>query len=98
MAGGSLQLCEYPGDLVRLSCAKCGRAGQYQKWNLIEKFGADIRLPDLHWKISQCIRQGKMHDAVHGEVCGFGANLIYSEFIGNSLIMSCSPRYHFRRN
>jgi hypothetical protein len=30
---GSLQLREYPGDLVRLSCGKCGRAGQYQKRN-----------------------------------------------------------------
>jgi hypothetical protein len=24
---GSLQLCDYPADIVRLSCAKCGRAG-----------------------------------------------------------------------
>jgi NAD-dependent SIR2 family protein deacetylase len=24
---GSLQLSEYPGDLVRLSCEKCGRSG-----------------------------------------------------------------------
>ena len=55
-AGGSRQLNEYPTDVVRLSCAKCGRAGQYQKQNLIEKFGADIRLPDLRWEISQCRR------------------------------------------
>jgi hypothetical protein len=27
----SLKLCEYPGDIVRLSCEKCGRAGQYRK-------------------------------------------------------------------
>jgi hypothetical protein len=26
MAGGSLRLQEYPGEVVRLSCAKCGRA------------------------------------------------------------------------
>jgi hypothetical protein len=31
---GSLQLREYPG----------GRAGQYRKQNLIERYGADIRL------------------------------------------------------
>ena len=47
MAGGSLSLREYPGELVRLSCEKCGRAGQYRKQNSIERFGADIRLPDL---------------------------------------------------
>ena len=63
MAGGSLQLREYPADLARLSCEKCGRAGQYQKRNLVERYGADIRLPDLRWEISRCIRQGKMHDA-----------------------------------
>jgi hypothetical protein len=37
---GSLQLCEYPGDTVRLSCEKCGRSGQYRKQKLIERYGA----------------------------------------------------------
>jgi hypothetical protein len=63
MAGGSLQLFEYPKQIVRLSCAKCGRAGQYRKQNLIEKLGAHTRLPDLRWEISQCSRRGLMHDA-----------------------------------
>jgi len=40
-----------------LSCAKCGRAGQYQKQNLIARHGADFRLPDLRG------RHGKMHSA-----------------------------------
>jgi hypothetical protein len=39
---GSLRLHEYPGEVVRLSCAKCGRAGQYRKQNLIERYGANI--------------------------------------------------------
>jgi len=30
---GSLQLFEYPGNTVRLSCEKCGRSGQYRKQN-----------------------------------------------------------------
>ena len=63
MAGGSLLLREYPAELVRLSCEKCGRAGQYPKQNLIARYGADIRLPDLRWEISQCSRRGLMHDA-----------------------------------
>ena len=63
MAGGSLQLHEYPALIVRLSCQKCGRAGQYPKRNLIARYGADIRLPDLRWEISQCRRHGQMHDA-----------------------------------
>jgi hypothetical protein len=48
MAGGSLQLYEYPGPMVRLACSKCGRSGQYRKQNLIEEFGPDVRLPDLN--------------------------------------------------
>ena len=37
MAGGSLRLQEYPAKVVRLSCEKCGRAGQYSKQNLIAR-------------------------------------------------------------
>jgi hypothetical protein len=60
---GPLQLREYPADMVRLSCTKCGRSGQYRKQTLIERYGADIRLPDLREEIAHCERQGKMHDA-----------------------------------
>ena len=60
---GSLQLRDYPGELVRLSCEKCGCSGQYRKQKLIERYGADIRLPDLREEIARCDRMGKMHDA-----------------------------------
>src|SRR5262249_8611854 len=35
---GSFRLFEYPGDMVRLPCEKCGRAGQYRKQRLSERF------------------------------------------------------------
>jgi len=60
---GSLQLREYPGDIVRLSCEKCGRSGQYRKQTLIDRYGADIRLPDLREEIAQCERRGRMYDS-----------------------------------
>jgi hypothetical protein len=66
---GSLQLSEYRGELVRLACEKCGRSGQYRKQTLIERFGADIRLPDLREEIAQCERHGKMH-AARGPAAG----------------------------
>jgi len=44
---GSLTLRDHPGELVRLACAKCWRAGRYRKQTLIEQFGVDIALPDL---------------------------------------------------
>jgi hypothetical protein len=50
---GSLQLRDYPSEIVRLSCEKCGRAGQYRKQTLIERYGAHIRLPDLREEIAQ---------------------------------------------
>ena len=56
---GSLSLSEYPGDVVRLSCAKCNRRGQYPKQSLIERFGPDILLPDLRHEIAQCELRGK---------------------------------------
>ena len=63
MSGGSLRLNEYSAEMVRVACDKCGRSGQYRKQNLIDRFGADIRLPDLRWEISHCDRLGKTHDA-----------------------------------
>lgn len=63
LSGGSLTLAEHPTDLVRIACDKCGRAGQYHKATLIERYGADVRLPDLRVEIAQCEQHGKMHDA-----------------------------------
>ena len=59
---GSLQRRDYPADMVRLTCTKCGRTGQYRKPIMIERYGADIRLPDLREEIAKCRHRG-MHDA-----------------------------------
>jgi len=53
MAGGSLQLYEYPKPMVRLACENCGRSGQYRKETLIARYGADTRLPDLRYAPSE---------------------------------------------
>jgi hypothetical protein len=69
MTTDSLKLRDHPGDVVRLSCAKCGRQGQYRKGKLIAIHGPDIPLPDLRIEIAKCERRGQMHDAcgVHYE-------------------------------
>jgi len=36
---------------------------------LIERYGADMRLPDLREEIAQCERRGLMH--LHGSLRGF---------------------------
>jgi len=59
---GSLTLERHPGDIVRLVCEKCGRTGQYPKVRLIERYGADIALPDLREETARCERARQMHD------------------------------------
>ena len=60
---GSLTLADHPGDIVRLACERCGRAGRYRKATLIERYGADVRLPDLRDEIAKRERHGMMHNA-----------------------------------
>ena len=40
-----------------------GARANIESRNLIERYGADIRLPDLREEIAKCERQGKMYDA-----------------------------------
>jgi len=56
----SPQLFQYSGDIVRLPVKN---ADVYRKQKLIERYGADIRLPDLREEIAKCERQGKKYDA-----------------------------------
>lgn len=45
---GSHRLSDLHSDyLVRLTCLKCDRRGQYTARSLVERFGADYPLPDL---------------------------------------------------
>src|SRR4051794_40122479 len=62
---GSLSLADYPGDMVRLVCERCGRLGQYRKATLLAQYPADTPLPDLRHMIASCDR----HDRLTGG-CG----------------------------
>jgi hypothetical protein len=53
---GSFTLAEYPGELVRLVCDRCGRHGQYRKDTLLAKYPADTTLPGLLHLIAKCER------------------------------------------
>jgi hypothetical protein len=55
---GALTLGEYPGNMVRLVCHKCGRRGRYSKARLIAQHGAGIRLPVLRHILARCQRSG----------------------------------------
>jgi hypothetical protein len=62
---GSIRLRDYPGDIVRLGCDRCGRSGQYRKQTLIAQYGPDIVLPDLRHEIAQCERRGLLRHGGH---------------------------------
>jgi hypothetical protein len=44
----------YPFDLVRISCAKCARIGQYRRQTLIDRFGPDTGMPEVLEELAQC--------------------------------------------
>ena len=57
MPNGSLALADYPGDVVHISCERCGRAGSYRRDGLIQRFGADTALPDVLHELASCERR-----------------------------------------
>ena len=42
-----MKLRDYPFEMIQFSCGKCLRNGRYKKSTLIDKYTADIPLPDL---------------------------------------------------
>lgn len=58
----SPSLRDFPLDLVRVACEKCGRSGQIRKDRLIEKHGGDVVMPDLRHLIAECPRRDNMSD------------------------------------
>ena len=48
-----MKLRDYPFEVVQYSCGKCLRNGRYKKSVLIEKYTADIPLPDLRAHIAR---------------------------------------------
>ena len=62
MPRGAWSLREFPLPLVRVKCDKCGRKGQYHTEKLIERYGADMVMPELRHLIAQCLRRHTMND------------------------------------
>jgi hypothetical protein len=56
-ASAHVPSARFPLDVVRIECQRCGRAGSYALARLIERFGADIALPDLLVALASCERR-----------------------------------------
>ena len=50
-----LPLREWPQPVVNLACDLCPRRGRYFKAALIARFGGDVLLSDLRYKIAHCV-------------------------------------------
>jgi hypothetical protein len=48
-------LREWPQHVINLACDLCQRRGQYLKAMLIARFGGDVLLSDLRYKIAHCV-------------------------------------------
>ena len=69
MATGSKTLTEHPHATVKIVCDRedCDRAGQYPKRVLVDRYGPNIRLPDLLRKIAaDCPKSGGLGN----DMCG----------------------------
>tara|TARA_B100002003_G_scaffold214127_1_gene212213 strand:+ start:26 stop:244 length:219 start_codon:yes stop_codon:yes gene_type:complete len=71
MATGSLNLTEYPGDMVVVACDRCGRRGRLNKARLIASHGRDAALPDILREIADCAKAS-----------GFGNDLCGAKYEG----------------
>ncbi len=47
MTDGAALLSETNSPLLDVFCSRCGRRGRYRIETLIDRFGADARLPDV---------------------------------------------------
>ena len=68
MPSGAVSLSAYPGDVVVLAWAKCGRRGEYRKSRLIAEHGDAIGLPELRARLAKDCRLITAH--VGNETCG----------------------------
>jgi hypothetical protein len=63
------RLGDFPDDRVEVACNKCGRAGNYAKARLVERFGADCTFLTLRRHFEKtCDRSNDI--ARLNEVCG----------------------------
>ena len=62
MANGASTIGEFPFEMIRISCVKCERAGQYRRTTLLKHYGANMVLPELRHVLAQCPLRHTMND------------------------------------
>jgi hypothetical protein len=71
---GFALLRDHPGEVVRILCDHCDRAGRYRREALIARFGPAAGLPDMLRTLSaDCPRQGSNSEPCGARYVGMGA-------------------------
>jgi hypothetical protein len=71
---GVALLRDHPGEVVRILCDHCDRAGRYRREALIARFGPAAGLPDTLWTLSvDCPRRGSISEPCGARYVGLGA-------------------------
>jgi hypothetical protein len=67
--GGAVLLRAWPaGDVVRVACSRCDRAGRYRLATPIERFGPAASLPEVLFHVSRDCPRGGIGQ--FGDPCG----------------------------
>ena len=69
-------LTDYPYDVVNVSCKKCDRRGRYKKQTLIERYGDDIVVPELRWRLS-----ADCHRATNRQLGTDPCGIVYADLL-----------------
>lgn len=60
MAYGAISPLDYPSDVISIRCERCDRFGRYRREAILERFGADIGMPDVLAKIAVCEHRARV--------------------------------------
>jgi|ERR1019366_4116826 hypothetical protein len=70
MSDTSLTLDSFPDAAIEVDCPACNRRGRYGKVRLVERFGTDVRLPDLLVQLSPAYPARARGGTVRSKACG----------------------------
>jgi hypothetical protein len=98
VANGAWTLGEFPLPVVRLSCAKCDRRGQYRTVKLLEQYSADMSMPELRHVLNKPGTSGgsrkSLRSNTNPSLSGCAKFLLKSYLLGLSLEYQVLCSFH----
>jgi hypothetical protein len=60
MPYGALSPLDYPSDVITIRCDHCDRTGRYRRALVIERFGANVGMPEVLSWVTDCDRNKRV--------------------------------------